>query len=1694
LHETADLFARVLALYDEGQCLDAWEAGKVRGSLADWPLVEPRILAARLAYYLGAPRLSFCLGVGAFRAHRQHPQAQYYQVLRTWDRRGALAAWRERCRLGAPAASDALAHADYLGQCAGILGMLRDFDAAESYITRSRAAAERPFWYVERAGLFELEDRYPEALAAAREGLAAHPRYPPTIRATARALELLDRTDEALALLRSAAADSQNSAIVAQLIASLLKRRLLDEAEAAVTRYDIVTPLKEEEAVNLIAATRAETAVQRGDYRTAMELVEQVKHPFYASVAQSLRSFLAQAPGTSPRRVELDVPFVRQHHLTCSPATLSAISQFWQRPANHVEVAEEICYDGTPCSSERRWANENGWRTAEFRVDWASATALLDRGIAFTFTMRDASSGHLLAAIGYDQARDVILVRDPMHPGTGEIKAREMFEQQRAMGPRGMAMVPLDQSGLLDGLSLPESGLYDLYHELELALERHDRDGALEPYQRMMAVDPRHRLTWNARRALAAYDDNPHEALAAVDGLLELYPDDSGLQLSRLANLRRLASRDDRLTWLARICNQPGADPLLWIEYAVELKSDTRLLPRARHFIRRALRRRPDDANGIQQLARVTWGLGARTEAIELYRFAACLHDVDEDAARDYFNACRWHHLTDTGLAFLRARVERLGPRSGQPAATLFGALEALDRMTEAFAVLDAAVAQHPHDPMLRLFAANRNAAWGRPEEAVAHRAAASHGKRTVLLAEEARAARLAGDRARALAAWREILELRPLDSEAHHAVAQLLSETSDADAAARHLRTFCDRFPQNGSLHRLLYEWTAHRPADARERVLRELRAIDAADVWTVRELALNLCGQARFAEAVQLTEEALALDHNGAISHNVRAWVLHRAGRTAEAAASYRAAITRSADVPGAINGLLDTAGETRAESIAVLTFVEAQLLAQPVIGDGVLVFREAARGILTPAELLLPLERLHAQRPDLWQSWSALSIHLADMGRTEEALGVALRATERFSLVPRVWLDLSRVHRARHELDFEIAALRRCHELSPEWTEPILHLAGALERADHLDESQHTLEAAIHLTPLEPVLRGHLAALLHRRDKSEAAIATLRETLRINPDYEWAWEALTEWTHAKNQATSALDLARATAEERPAESHAWVRLADLHIRVGRLEEALDVLGRTLQINPQDVAAYDLQASALAQLRRFAAAEAACHPPTFGAQIPLVLLGRAAKVQAMRGDLSGAITNMQQVVDAHPDYLWGWHQLLNWRARMENWDEAIRAAERLAWLEPHNAEPIRWIGDLKQRQGDNLGAAEAFRRAMRLEPSDGSAGFQLVGILRAEHDYAGARRTLDILRQFAARDDILAAEAELAVAEGDLPSYLARLHELCGNADGGEAPATRAVDAPVRATWRPEIERALKAVMEGATWNPITPMLWVRVRAHRQRLGGTRSYRWLAGLGEPGKRAIIEVLDHIAQAIKRSRTNGWLTNARLKVQLHLIRHYCRAWEGDNRYWGYFGYALTNYARPRWAVRWLSDWARRPNVEPWMVQNLASALLSLHRGEPARALLRTVATTMGPRVDLGVVLAMWCVIGACIDNDVPLAERLLHTTPRDREADKHRSLVQLATTLLAVFGDRSERASLTTERALSLEGAVKDLERFRDSRYLARLALLAAARHARDPWRTLGAWWRLYRRPLIFAAMLAWLALAILVDLGRGW
>ena len=141
---------------------------------------------------------------------------------------------------------------------------------------------------------------------------------------------------------------------------------------------------------------------------------------------------------------------------TCAPATLSALSHFWGKPAPHLTVAEEICYAGTPIHASRRWAERQGWTVREFTVTWDSAKALLDQGIPFAMFTQSASSGHAQAVIGFDEATKSFIVRDSDFHHLVEYEADKLLEEQKLSAPAALVFVPPDRSSTLSGITLPD--------------------------------------------------------------------------------------------------------------------------------------------------------------------------------------------------------------------------------------------------------------------------------------------------------------------------------------------------------------------------------------------------------------------------------------------------------------------------------------------------------------------------------------------------------------------------------------------------------------------------------------------------------------------------------------------------------------------------------------------------------------------------------------------------------------------------------------------------------------------------------------------------------------------------------------------------------------------------------------------------------------------------------------------------------------------------------------------------------------------------------------------------------------------------------------------------------------------------------------------------------------------------------------
>jgi cellulose synthase operon protein C len=625
-------------LLNEGRALDAWTLVKDLAPLGDWvkagPL--PAFYASRLYAWLGDVGRSDAIDRVARRRYPESAEVFLRSLSVTGRREGPLAVLElMRDPKRHPALEDR--HRFFLLNLeADYWSYWSDFDRALACLDEAeRLQPGHDRTRLNRASVLMRADRRQEAEVWVREAMRIRPGNVSAPRMLANLLRSAGQEEEARKVLEEAMARVQDADIVLALANWHSEHGNYTEALRLSEEYERMVPLADHAAKRWLAGWRAFRYYLAKDYGAALEQAALSPKCFMAEIADRLRM---DAPG---QRVRLAVPFVKQDRRTCGPATLAAICRFYGDAAEHVEIADAICYDGTPDHSERHWAEERGYVVREFRVTPETVRALIDRGFPFTLTTVEPASAHLQAVMGYDSKADTLLVREPGWADDAEYRM-EILKSYAFSGPRGMVLVPPEKRALLEEVTLPEAELYDGLHRLQRALHENHRETAVGLLEELRTAAPGHRLTLLAERRLAYWDRNVPGQLAGVDGMLALYPDQPALLYEKLWLLAATAGRQEQMA-LARKVQAAGKAPVEVDRLLAELlDDDAREWPAAEKAWRRAVRRSGFQSATLSGLADFRWSQQRRTEAVLYYRLAACVEVMAEPPSRSYFNAARW--------------------------------------------------------------------------------------------------------------------------------------------------------------------------------------------------------------------------------------------------------------------------------------------------------------------------------------------------------------------------------------------------------------------------------------------------------------------------------------------------------------------------------------------------------------------------------------------------------------------------------------------------------------------------------------------------------------------------------------------------------------------------------------------------------------------------------------------------------------------------------------------------------------------------------------------------------------------------------------------------------------------------------------------------------------------------------------------
>ena len=1371
----------------------------------------------------------------------------------------------------------------------------------------------------------QIEDKYDDALETSKEALKHQDGRLTAVIPHSRLLQLFERYKEALSALETAA-KNENPFVFNEASGVLEILGDYKKSLSLLERAYELTAFKEFKFAKHIAARISHLAYLNGDLDKSYSFAQNSDSKPLKKLAEKISE-----SGLVGKRKKLKIGFVRQHNVTCAPATMTMICNYWKRPVDHLDVAEEVCYDGTPAYKERLWAVANGWYAREFKVDWETSKALIDKGIPFTLTTIDPGNGHLQAAIGYDENRKSLLIRDPFVPDLNEFDFEELLKSQKASGPRGMILMPLDFKDRIDGINLSESEVYDALFEVERRLEKHDREGAEQAFRLMLDKYPGHRLSYAAQWSLGSYDSNYSQILEAVNGLMKLFPEDVNLRMAFLSVSDEHMGGNLRLEKLKEFSTAEKTHPLFWEAYAYELAKSGQTEDKALRWLYKATRGYGVNGTNLRGIGNILWARRDFERGYEVYRLSSALGDKDETNAYTFFSAAAYLDKKKEAFEFLSERFERFGKLSAAPAQTLIKAFGYLGERSKGFEVLDRAVAKRPDDGYLLDYGARMHLSIGSFEKAreFADRAtpliskAANHSLQGTIFAQT-------GNFKRAKEEWLKVLIHEPRSIQAFSDVAWCTSLQEGADAASEFLKKASRKFPKYRPLQELRLEYLQESQTEAIA-VTNEIVRNDPNDPWALREMALKYLSVRNLERASEFAERGLKAESNSPVGHYVVGMVHQAKGEITEAHAAFRRSIELDYDYAPSVSALIEyTDGKENKQGI--LNSIQGFLKSR--IGDGYTldVYASSVNSVFGPTELIERLTELNSIHPESGPLKRLLAKYHALAGDADEALRIAIELTEKEPFDVQYWMNRAETHRQRGESAKELECMERALSLDLNDGNVIFALSDAYLRAERTADAEKIAKEAEVRLPQDIRAPGYLADIAWQEGRREEAIKYLAKAVRMNPLYDWAWRMMIEWSSRPGMdENTPKQLAEKLVEERPNDVDAKIALLRVLNNGRDPDGVIEIADQILKAKPDNIEVLSAKASALADRGSFDDAIRLCETKVFGRNVP-ELRYRAAFVRYQKGDFQGFENTLKSITKSDPEFFDAWetlaHMYENWQGEDKNY---LTAAKKAAEIAPDNPSAQASYADALLRNGKRKTAKRLLKKLTVTNPDFDFATAQLFKLSLEDKETGFAESLLPKLNAFAEATQVLVCEIMLAAEKGDDSELFAKTRKLVDHEHASKLNVDQLAEHFAEPS-NGRMTKFIKAVSSLQGLENANPEFCASIIPHvYARQGGKSALALLetTPVDSASRRDCA-----VGLAIEAgSRKMGPYTKSLIDDHLGLIKQ-------DTKAWGGAGYAFALSDKHKEVIELMSDWRGREGIEQWMLYNYVLALTLNKRTE----------------------------------------------------------------------------------------------------------------------------------------------------------
>jgi hypothetical protein len=423
----------------------------------------------------------------------------------------------------------------------------KDFETAEQLLDDAQedsqknanmTPSDRRFFDILTVRLLLEQDRDEEALVFAKQLFNAEPTVG-TLRAYIQVVQKTEDLKAGIMLLKEHIERFQSCLLWMQLASMSATELDWDTCQVALERHSALKAFDDKFDKQRVIAYEGQIKLHKGEYKAAREILSKHKGKYWQIVCENLakhQELDAEKEATGVKI--LDVPFYRQEHLTCAPTTMAAIATYFGKQHSSKSIADDICYNGTPDTNERRWLRENGFYFVEFDLQEEYLVQLIDKGVPFGLVTTSAFSAHLQAVIGYNSHTGSMFTMDPGYSGMQEMLVKETLESEAFSGARCIAFVPVEKQALLSDFMPQEHAFYELWDKYMLAKELNDVAVAKTFIDALHSKDAQHRLSIKARRDYAIWSGQLDVLQELNELLLQQHPKQTILLSSQYYCLR----------------------------------------------------------------------------------------------------------------------------------------------------------------------------------------------------------------------------------------------------------------------------------------------------------------------------------------------------------------------------------------------------------------------------------------------------------------------------------------------------------------------------------------------------------------------------------------------------------------------------------------------------------------------------------------------------------------------------------------------------------------------------------------------------------------------------------------------------------------------------------------------------------------------------------------------------------------------------------------------------------------------------------------------------------------------------------------------------------------------------------------------------------------------------------------------------